>query len=319
MNQNREPQGMRDNQELHDVKRRARAGRGFNLMPVGHESTPLTCPVGHPLEIAAGVFITVDASSGIALIEISPQEKKVRVTVNGHDVLDVSQLARGGVLGLGGKDYVLLRYMDVYFNPSPLSLPVESARRAQVLPIRSAKQPRPRSLKRVIKLAGPALLLLGAASALVFMPARAPTRGPSGHAVGNPAGHAPTAQQVVEKNAEKTLRDLMTEVPAENPAPAAAVVVSAQPAPQATEKSPAIQVKPEAVKQVKKSVQPAAPVASRPTLPPEVLKSLTREYEEAVLIRGYDRDRSIRVLENLRKKVPHGSALHKKIESALKG
>jgi hypothetical protein len=325
--------------QIRETKTVQRQPRGFNLMPVGHEGEPLACPAGLPQEIAAGIFLTVDAASGSALIEINPQEKRISVAVDGKEIMDVAQLARGSVLTLDGRDYAFLKYMDVYFNPASMPIPMQRVTSpARILPLTAARPepvvPAPvrrPSGRMVARLALPAVLVAAAAAALLILPEKQIPVSPGGkkteQIAGKPAARPRKPAPAPAVNAPETLRDLMADetVPAA-PAPAKTAEPTAIPA----EKQAAIPIKPEPAKQVKPEARPqqvarptarpaVAPAPVQPALSAEMQKALNREYEEAVLIRGYDRDRSVQILEKLRTKVPAGSALHKKIETALKG
>lgn len=311
--------------------------RGYSFRAVNHDGAPIFCQDGVLQEIFPGIYITVDPQSGIGLIEVNPSERTAKFLLNGQDVLDIVQVTRRDVLTIDGKNYVFLKYMDAYFNQDRVRSQVVAAAETSskvVQFVTAERQPTPiaanspaqsvikRMPKRTKILASvTAAVTVASISAAIFF-------GPKSS---SPLEEKKVESRVVEtapvkpvKKAPATINDLIEDddkvAVVETAQPAKKEVVSENP-PVKTETSPAaktaaaIWIKPTPPNKVKKPTATPAPAA---TVSDAAMKSFENDYQEAVLIKGYDQERSVRILKQLQQKVPAGTALRQKIEKELR-
>jgi hypothetical protein len=313
--------------------------RGFSFRAVNHDSAPIYCQDGVLQEIFPGVYVTVDPVSGIGLIEVNPEERTAKLLVNGQDVLDIVQVTRRDVLSIDGRDYVFLKYMDAYFNQSrvrtegsvvtqamskvvPFS-PVER-QKGQRFAVRMSPSLFQRMPKRTKILAAATAVVTVMSMSAIFL--FAPK---SSSSLEERAGESKVVESVPAnpvKKAPATINDLIEdeEKPASAPEPLKKEI-AAESDKQAVKSVPSVPLKPTtatwikpttANKVTKISATPTAPAA--PAVSEAAMKSFENDYQEAVLIKGYDQERSTRILKQLQKKVPAGTALRQKIEKELR-
>jgi hypothetical protein len=327
---------MKNNIEKTDVS--LASERGFSFRAVNHDGAPIFCQDGVLQEIFPGIYVTVDPHSGIGLIEVNPSERTAKLLLNGHDVLDIVQVTRRDVISIDGKNYVFLKYMDAYFNKVRERTPgVDvSETSSKVVPFATSERQPSAVIAARLGSSGPQrmtkrtkiLALMTAAvtivifSAIAFRPSASST-----------LEEKITETKVVEAADEKsvklaptTLNDLIEDdqKPATSSEPKekdhTAVLdnqaVRAEPSPIA-KPAAATWIKPTTPNKVKKlTAIPSAPAA--PVVSEAAMKSFENEYQEAVLIKGYDQERSVRILKQLQKNVPAGTALRQKIEKELR-
>jgi hypothetical protein len=314
--------------------------RGFSFRPVNHDGTSIFLQDGTLQEIFPGIYVTVDPYSGIGLIEVNPAEHSAKLALNGLEVLDIAQVSRRDVLSIDGKNYVFLKYMDAYFNMQRVraqgSLVPEAT--PKVVSIAAVDRPilavspvvtQPSLFKRMPKrtkilAAVTAIVTVASLSATLFISPVASSPLENKTVVSKVA--AASSPQPVKK-APATINDLIGE-DEKSPVAAPAVKTTNDEKPamkenQAvkTEANPPVKqaaatwIKPTTPNKVKKPTAtpaPAAPVSEA------AMKSFESDYQEAVLIKGYDQERSVRILKQLQNKVPAGTALRQKIEKELR-
>jgi hypothetical protein len=314
--------------------------RGFSFRPVNHDGASICLQDGTLQEIFPGIYVTVDPHSGIGLIEVNPAEHAAKLSLNGLEVLDIAQVSRRDVLSIDGKNYVFLKYMDAYFNKQRVraqgSLVLEASPKvvaiASVARNTLAVNPvfiQPSLFKRIPKrtkilAAVTAIVTVASLSATLFISPGSSS--PLEDKAASSKVVAVTSPQPVKK-APATINDLIGE---EEKSPEAAPVAEPRnpekPAAKEnqvvkTEANPPVKqaaatsIKPTTPNKVKKPTAtpaPAAPVSEA------AMKSFESDFQEAVLIKGYDQERSVRILKQLQNKVPVGTALRQKIEKELR-
>ncbi len=313
--------------------------RGYSFRAVNHDGAPIFCQDGILQEIFSGIYITVDPQSGIGLIEVNPAERTAKLLLNGHDVLDIGQVTRRDVLSIDSKNYVFLKYMDAYLNKDrvriqdPATLETtpkvvqfvtvdrQSALIAAIRPRTSAFKCKPKRTKILAALT--AAVSIASISAVVFF-------GPSS---ASPLEEKTAKTVFVEaapaqpvKKAPATINDLIEDDD---------LAVAAQPAEPEKKETPAISDNQAVKTETSPATKPAAATWIKPTTPNKVKKptatpapaatvseaamqSFANDFQEAVLIKGYDQERSVRILKQLEQKVPAGTALRQNIEKELR-
>lgn len=300
--------------------------RGFKFMALNHDGVSPNCADDAMVEMFPGVYITLDSSTGLALIEVNPSEKIVRLEVNGQPILDVAQLSRQDVLSYNGADYVFLKYMDVYFNEKKPrnELVVTTAKAAKVVRLVQEKQEKERFalIEIVITRLQAAPLKLKVLYGLTFSIALLTILvffGSTRENILPESAIVSDQSTAVKKTGPSTLLGLMdeplpataAEVRAQVPEKKTAVISPMSPIPAAVQKTRTASTKPK--------LKQAANKVVVQKVSPSALHSMEKEFQEAVLIKGYDSERSVRILRALRKQVPAGSKLQQKIDKELRG
>ena len=313
--------------------------RGFSLRAVNHDGAPIFCQNGVLQEIFPGVYVTVDPVSGIGLIEVNPAERTAKLLVNRQEVLDIAQVTRRDVLSIDGKDYVFLKYMDSYFNQSRARTEssVVTQVNSKVVPFASSER---QQAQRIAVQMSPSLFqrmpkrtkILAAATTVVTVMSLSAIFliGPkSSSTLEESAAKSKVVESVAAKPIKKapaTINDLIED---DEKSPSAPVTpkkeIAAESNNQVVKSVPSVPGKPTAATWIKPTpankvtklpATPSAPAA--PAVSEAAMKSFESDYQEAVLIKGYDQERSTRILKQLQKKVPAGTALRQKIEKELR-
>jgi len=318
--------------------------RGFSFRALNHEGMSIHCQNGAMQEIFPGIYVTVDPLSGIGLIEVNPTVPTAKLLLNDQDVLDIVQVSSRDVLSVDGKKYVFLNYMDAFLNADRKRTMVQcfADTKSKVVPFTAAE-------KQLVKASVPTQVLLSfqnlpkrtkilaAMTALVSVASLFAVLSES--ASSTSSLETSSSEIVVEdsglpkpsKIVPQTITELIDGDFGEAPETEAAAGLS----PDANKEVPenndsqkvdvesksitnsatATSVKPIKLKEIKKEVAKPVPAAA---VSESALKAYESDFQEAILIKGYDQERSVRILKQLQKTVPAGTALRQKIDKELR-